>query len=406
MPNYSGISVMNSIDALLKEDWMTNVIQNQYASERVLTTLIEKSKKNVSGSETVFTMRLGPNTSTGARGEMDDLPDPGRQLTKQVRIPLAYWYTACGFSGQSIAASRNNATALARVVTDEIKTATDDHKRVENAFMYGDGSGALAQITAVDTTNKIITVNRWSSLFQEGRKIETSTSKATKSSGMSSNVIVGVNRSQLKITLASAITGAAVNDYVFLDGSIANVNMGLMGIVDDGTFVSTFQGLSRATYSQLKAKVFANSGTGRNISGTLLRSVLARLREDGARPDLVIGTSFQLKDLTDELESKRRFIDGEKIANAGIEGIEIDPGVKFTYDVDCPAGYCFLMNKKKLTIAEMAPLGFIDKDGKTMVRISGKDAYEATLCHYYNLVALSCFDMARIEDLNENRSGD
>lgn len=401
-----------AIEAILKEKWVTEEIQRQYARDRVLLAILEKDSRQVDGLESVFTMRLEPNSSTGARGEMQDLPDAGRQTTKKCRIPLSYWYTVCAFSGQAIKASNNSATAIAKIIADEMQNAVEDHKRVENAYLYGDGSGALAQVNTVDSTNKKITVTLWNNLFSAGRYIETASTKAGTDATitMNANRIVAADRATKTLTLESPLVVGALtpaqDDYVFLKGTRGNANMGLMGICDDGGIVSTFQGLSRTDYPQIKAKIFGNSGTGRNISESILMGVVARMREDGATPDIIIGTSFQLKDLCAEMHSQRRFIDDGGKLDLGVKGIKIGDGIDFTFDLDCPPGYAFALNRKNIKMSEAAPLSFMDLDGNVMSRINSKDAYEATLFHYFNLIALSCYDQARIEDLNENRVGD
>ena len=400
-----------AIEAILKEKWVTEEIQRQYTRDRVLLAILEKDSKQVDGLESVFTMRLAPNSSTGARGEMDELPDAGRQTMKKCRIPLSYWYTVCAFSGQAIKASNNSATAIAKIIADEMQNAVEDHKRVENAYLYGDGSGALAQV--VSKSSNTLTVSNWSNLFTAGRKLETSATKAGTTLAMAATEIVSVDRAAMTVTVANATgavgettTGAGDGHYVFLKGTRGNANMGLMGICDDGGIVSTFQGLSRTDYPQIKAKVFDNAGTARNISESILMGVVARMREDGATPDIIIGTSFQLKDLCSEMHTQRRFIDDSGKLDLGVRGIKIGDGIDFTFDLDCPPGYAFALNKKNIKMSEAAPLSFMDLDGNVMSRITGRDAYEATLFHYFNLIALSCYDQARIEDLNENRVGD
>jgi hypothetical protein len=135
--------------------------------------------------------------------------------------------------------------------------------------------------------------------------------------------------------------------------------------------------------------------------------VVARLREDGASPDLIIGTSFQLNDICKDLKDRVRFIDPKTGIDLGLSGVKIGDGkAMFTHDSDCPPGYCFPLTKKKIMISELDKLGFMDQDGNVLARINGKDGYEATLTHYFNMVALSCFDQARVEMLNENRVGD
>lgn len=404
----------SAIEAILKEKWVTEEIQRQYARDRVLLALLEKNSKQVDGLESVFTMRLEPNFSTGARGEMGDLPLAGRQTTKKVRIPLSYWYSVCAFSGQAIKASSNSATALAKVIADEMQNAVEDHKRVENAYLYGDGSGALTQLPE-DTTatggsspisGKKVTVTLWSNLFTPGRKLVSDANRdGSAGSGMAANKIKSVDRKNLTITFEDTPTNLAAEHFLFLEGTVANANMGLMGICDDGEFVTTFQGLSREDYPQIKAKVF-RSNTQRNISESILMDVVARMREDGATPDIIIGTSFQLKDLCAEMHQQRRFIDEGGKLDLGVRGVKIGDGIDFTFDLDCPPGYAFALNKKNIMISEAAPLSFMDLDGNVMSRITNKDAYEATLFHYFNMIALSCYDQARIESINENRVGD
>jgi len=173
---HENAAVVAAISAILKENWIIDTIQKQYSTDRPLLALLEKSSKDVDGGDTVLTMRLGPNVSTGARGEMADLPKAGRQTTKKVRIPLAYWYTVCAFSGQAIKKSKGP-NSLARVITDELTNAVEDHKKVENAYLYLDGSGALATVESYDTGTKTVVVSGWSSLFQVDRELETNSAK-------------------------------------------------------------------------------------------------------------------------------------------------------------------------------------------------------------------------------------
>lgn len=402
MTTYTDAAIMSAIDGMLKEDWVSNMIHDQYGREMPLLALLEKTSEGVEGTDAVATMRLGPNVSTNTRGELADLPNPGKQTTKKVRVALAYWYTTCAFSGPAIKASKSNAGSLARVITDELENGVKDHKKVENFFMFGDGNGSLARVTAIDSL--VITLDRWATVFEEGRIIDTFTARSGGSAGGDSLKITAVDRANKQITL-SANTSITVGDYVYLEDSRGICNMGLMGVADDGTFVSTFQTLSRTTHSKLKGKVFGATAD-RTLSEDILLDVLARMREDGAKPNLFLGTSFQLRDLCVEAKEQRRFLDPKTKVDLGITGISIGDGVDFTFDADCPAGYCFALNRNNIKIIEADPLGFMDKDGNVLSRIAGKDGYEAALFHYYNMIALSCYDQARIEDLVENRVGD
>ena len=56
----SNAATKSAIEAILKEKWVTEEIQRQYARDRVLLAILEKNSKQVDGLESVFTMRLSP----------------------------------------------------------------------------------------------------------------------------------------------------------------------------------------------------------------------------------------------------------------------------------------------------------------------------------------------------------
>ena len=54
----SNAATKSAIEAILKEKWVTEEIQRQYARDRILLAILEKSSKQVDGLESVFTMRV------------------------------------------------------------------------------------------------------------------------------------------------------------------------------------------------------------------------------------------------------------------------------------------------------------------------------------------------------------
>lgn len=406
--SYTNAALMSSISGMLKEDWVSNLIHDQYGRDTPLLALVEKGKEEVEGTDAVLTVRLAPNTSTGARAEMGDLPNPGRQTTAKVRVPLSFWYTTCAFSGPAIKASKSNAGSLARIVTDELENAIKDHKKVENYFFYGDGNGSLAQVSAIDTLT--VTLDRWPTVLAIGRRLDSYSARSSGTKRLDSATITAISRTNKTITL-DAVTSLQVGDFLYLEDTYTVVSQGLMAIADDGTYAPTFQSLLRSSYPSWKGKVFSGSGAtaaarARMMSEDLLLDVIARQREDGVKPDLCVGTSFQLRDLCAEAKEQRRFMDPKTKLDLGVSGITIGDGVDFTYDSDCHAGYTFMLRRGGIKLIEADPLGFMDMDGNVLKHVSGKDAYEAILFHYFNLCAFTCFDQSRIEDIIENRVGD
>jgi hypothetical protein len=108
--------------------------------------------------------------------------------------------------------------------------------------------------------------------------------------------------------------------------------------------------------------------------------------------------------LVKELSQQRQFVSADKHMKlaGGIRAVEMCDKA-FTWDPDCPSGYAFILNTKKLTFFENNPLDWMDQDGAILARVSNKDAYEATLFQYRELGCSQFNAMARVEDLNENR---
>ena len=393
-----GVSTVSAIGNILKDRYL-GPIRDQFSRNRVLEEILGHNREDIDGNSAVIPIRILGNPAIGYRGDNGALPAAGKQTYEKVSVTMAYLYGRCSFTGPAIAASKSNAGAFAKIMDDEMKNLVEDFRQVANHFNYGDGSGALA-ICAAGTAASTIYVDRWSKLFTVGRILDSYTAKSAGSQGMNSGVITAVDKAALTITISSH--GASVGDYLFLEDTRGVCQMGLLGIVDDATFLTTHQGLSRETYPIWKGKVLSNSGTSRTISESLLMDANALLSEDKIEPNLMIGTIFQRNDLIKTLQMQRQFTNPDKKLKGGIRAIDICD-TPFTWDPDCPAGYCFVGDTSVLEFYEQGPLNWMDKDGAVLNRIEGYDAYEATLFMYRELGSSRNNAWCRIQDLAENR---
>lgn len=392
------VSTFSAISNVLKHRYL-GPIRNQFPRNRVLEEILNHNREDVSGDEAHIPLRLAGNPAIGFRSDYADLPAPGRQKTEKTIVKMTYLYGRCAFTGPAIAATRDNAGAFAKVMDDEMKNLIEDLRVVSNSYNYGDGSGAIARVTAV--AGNVITVDRWNKLFTVGRYLDTYTDKTWATKHLDSSDITAVDKLNLQFTVRAAGT-TAVNDYVVLEDSAGICQMGLLGIADDGDFLTTHQGISRATYPIWNGRVFDNAGTARTISESTIVDAVSILEEDSVKVDLILGTIFQRNDLIKQLQSQRQFVNPNKKLKGGIRALEICD-TDFVWDADCPPGYCFLGDTSMLSFYEQAQLDWMQRDGSILARIDGKDAYEATLFMYRELGSSRNNAWGRIEDLNENR---
>jgi hypothetical protein len=367
--------------------------------------MLENNTKDIEGLEGVMSVSLAPNLGVGYVEEDGILPDASYPTIKKIRLSLAYLYGSMQISGQLMKMSRSEKGSWAPALTTIMQDLDKALKKLRNFYNFGDGSGAIARVVSVAAGGATVVVDRWSPLFEDLRSLDSWTAKSGGTKHMAGIKITESDRSTRTLTMAAASTCVA-NDYLYLKGTRNNVQMGLLGAVDNATFVGTFQGLSRASYKRWNSYVFHNNGTPRNISENLILGAMAAARMQDSLIDLWIGTPFQLNDLVEELQVLRQFVSIKKYSAAN-RALDLG-GTAFTEDPDALAGYTFGISKEDFSFYSAGGLEWMKEPGagnilQRVVTSSGrKDAYEATLCLYRQLGAKRCNRSVRLEDIAEN----
>jgi hypothetical protein len=401
------INYKAAMEGVLKDVYL-GTIRDQFPYGRVLDSLLENNSEDFDGLQGVVSIRLSPPGGVGYRSEdtggaSSALPDSIRQTVKHAYIPMAYLYATFAISGPYLASGKTTAGAFAKPIQDEMEQLSEAIRKYANVYNFLDGSGALAKITAIDGTT--ITVDRWCPLFEDTRKIDSFTAKSDGSQHLDGATISSPDPENLQFDV-DAIGTAAVDDFIFVDGTRGVAQMGLTGIVDDGTFLSTHQGVSRTDNWRWRGLKLHNNGVARKLTEKLLTQAIAVARSRGINPDLIVGTAFQMADLCEELQLQRRFVNPEKKLAGGLRALEFN-GVDFTDDMDAPPGYTWMLTKKDLAFFVLKMLHWMQEDGAILSRVKDshgrKDSYEGTLCMYRELASYRNNSHIRIEDLEENK---
>lgn len=178
---------------------------------------------------------------------------------------------------------------------------------------------------------------------------------------------------------------------------------GLGAIVDDGTEITTFQGISRTTFPQWKGNIFGNSGTPRDLNLNLLQ-LLVDVPEtiSGAPIDLIVGSYNARNQYLQLLVSQKRFM-AEK-ADGGFPILEYN-GKSFLVDVDCPDDTIFGLNRSTIKRFGLFEPKFDDSDGNVLKYIgTNGDTFVGFLKMYGNLGTEQSNANAKITDLNVDSS--
>jgi hypothetical protein len=227
--------------------------------------------------------------------------------------------------------------------------------------------------------------------------------------------VTGVDHAAGTLTISAAANATlAAGDWVVLhrgltvsDTYLHDAFEGLQAAIDDGDIQTTYHGLSRATYPQLKAIVDKSSGSYplRDISSGLVEDFLKKLQLNGSfDPNdgkgefrLSLGLHTEIQQL--EMPFKR------------YQGLELKPGAKPTLmwnglipivpDVDAPYEAVYYIRWEDVNFLETDKLGFLDEDGRVLHKVQGKDAYEAQLRWYGEVFLKNLHKMGCIRNLND-----
>jgi hypothetical protein len=241
-------------------------------------------------------INLGHYLSSGggisAVAEDDYMPDSVAPLWKQSNVTVKKIAARVDISGTALTRVKQGPAAFADWASIALPDRAQRVAFHKDRMMVGTGTGIIGRISgtpdgtgdAITSAFGITSLEGALNQFLVGDNLRYASDAAASSLRAGALVVTAINYggSTFDTALASAplsaatATSAAASDYVFL-GS-ANVNgaakeiMGLEGILDDGTNVTTFQGLLRATYPSLMNAQVLDSTT---ANGSLYGGVLS-----------------------------------------------------------------------------------------------------------------------------------
>lgn len=171
---------------------------------------------------------------------------------------------------------------------------------------------------------------------------------------------LSVNRTQekvldlMKVTMESRAQDAAddIGNFFQGDGTTfgGKAPMGLLGIVDDGSDLANYGGLSRATYTGLKA--YVTSATNNQLTLLQLRQMWNNISDGPVAPDVCISdynTWGYMENLLLAFQRNNYNQGDMKSMNAGAAFRTLMwDGMEIFRDKKIPSGYFYMLNMKYL----------------------------------------------------------
>lgn len=396
------MQTLSTFDEALKIDYLPT-IREQLNNDTILLNKVQRNERDVSGQKWQLAVHYKRNAGIGARPDDGTLPTAGRQRFLNPYGTTKYNYGRISVTGPTMAASRNDAGAMVRALEAEIKGVTTDLKKDINFQLFNDGTGMRCLVNGDPGTSTTLTVDGPGSQYlYDGMLITIQDPSSGVACTSSDGLTITTVDSSTAVTMSANINAdVADNDRVVAYGATDGAGvaatdcyemMGLKGIVDDNTYLTTLHGLSRGDYAWWKCATHSTddgSGTNRDLTLDMMQASMTAAEKNGANIDLIL-TTFELRDAyASLLVSDKRFtgpqlmqLDGgwSALAYSGGKG-----AIPIVADPDCPPNTMFFLDTSHLYLMQMSDWDWMDKDGAVLNRVSGKDAYEAVLTWYADL---------------------
>ena len=385
----------SNADAVLKEFYISGM-RDQLNNEVFLLTQMEMNTTDIEGRRAVLALHTGRNEGVGARAELGTLPSPGRQQYQEERVPLHYLYGRIQLSGPVIFSMASDEGSFIRAVDSETSGVVRDLRNDTNRQMYGDGTGAIATVSGVNTTVVIPVVGTSRNAMRHlraGMPIDIGTAADPTSAGSATIVSVDRTVGAESITVDSAVTTAGA-ELVFRAGS-----GGEGATQKEITGLDAQVSASGALFNvdPAVAPVWASweTTTAGAVSEDMFIEASQEVNaESGMQIDLWITTAEIHRGTSNLLTSLKRFPNTLEL-KGGYKGLDISDvsqgntgsnEVAMVWDKDMAEdGVAYGLCRESWNVYSMSDWEFMQEDGAVLSRVPNTDAYGATLFRYMEL---------------------
>lgn len=292
------------------------------------------------------------------------------------------------FSGLVAAAAQGGDESFANLVVDALDRARDRLLADENRQFFGDGTGTLgAPAGAYTSTMTSVTVNSVQ-YFRKNMVIDIYSGSTLTVSGSRISFVDRVN-SVIGLSAALGVnvdtTTQIVKQNIRASSPPADGKemMGLKGIIDDSTSLTTFQSLRADSIYEWRSRRIDASAA--NLTSDLLQRLLddvGILDPDGEEPDMLIAHRQQRRKYLDLVVPQKRYADGEM--DTGFKKLTFN-GTELFLDKDCQVDTIYALRKDKIRRFELEPIGMGRHEGSDVfLRLVNQDVYQAYWRHYCN----------------------
>ena len=414
---------------LLKSVYLSNEQIEQFAEDTILFKLFKKENQWVKevgagqGTNTpttygmVWPIETGRNTRVGFFNPSSPnlLPPDGRTGT-QAYANLGAGHASLLLDAILFEAAKNNDQVFENVAERNMSTIFEDIQNCESRVMWGNGSGQIGVVAAVNVGTLTVTLDNTLSgrflpvtKFCQANSILTILSSAGAERSCDGIIVSSSNDVTGTITFSAApnLGNVQVGDLIYTYQSwTAGASAGIEPYGLNYYFGnnSTAAGVNPSTYSKWTPAALITNNT--DPSEAIIEQMRAYISVYGGKADVAIThplviskgaiglLQYKRIQSTDIPGGAKSFDDANKL-----EGPELGWGVKVLPDSNTPLGagantaWFWMGNSKAVFLGEAGPIHWMDEDGQILKPIVGSASvsspsmaqYVAYLLHFWQM---------------------
>lgn len=385
-------------DAALKQHYTNDRIENMVYQDNALLALMPKMKNFGGRNLPIPTIHGNPQNRSAtfaqaqagtSTSKLDDF-----LLTRVKDYSLAF------IDNETIEASKGDANAFLEAMTVEIDGAIHSLTRSLAIAQYGDGWGAIGQLS-VNPGADILQLKNIEDIanFEQGQVLVAAAAAGSGnlrgSDPGDSATILGLDRDLGQIKLSgSAPASWDADDYLFVKGDrqyTATTPLKLAGLEAWNPYATPGAGLFFSvdrTKDVTRLSGCRMDGTNMPIEEVLIKGA-ARVGREGFALTHYFMNWDKYAQLELALGSKVQYVDLKVTAEIGFRGIQVSSGrgpIRVLADQNCPSNRIRGLNMnfwKHYSLGETVKT--LDTDGLQMLRQVSADGVEARMGYYANM---------------------
>ena len=364
-----------SAENALKTVYLGVVSDQLNSNTNPLYNKIARSTQNIAGREIRKAAPIGINGGFGAGTEDGALPAAHANKYAQFVLGLKNLYGQIEISDKAVKASANSAGAMVNLLNAELEGLLKASKFNLGRMLYGDGTGKLCKVLAVDTIDSFILVDDSRNLI-EGMVVDFSDGSGSIKKKIR---IEYVDRATNYVYINAQIVWSGSGGYLTVQDSYQNEITGLGAIFAE---TGTLYGLNK---NQNKWLIPA-SASGATFDETTMQSIIDKLEDErGSVIDMIVCPAGVRRAYQKLMLTYKHNIDIMDLAG-GYKAISYN-GIPVVNDRFAPKGTMYFLDTSEFALHQLCDWKWLESEnGKIITQVPGKAMFTATLVKYADLI--------------------